>query len=60
MAVQETRIGEMPQDEGNYDSTTGGVKVSRRGNRAVVDFNPGAARMSQDDFPLEHTPRGSG
>ena len=44
-----SRIGEMPQDEEQFDRTIGGVNVSRRGNSAVVDFNPGASRMSADD-----------
>lgn len=44
------RIGEMPpvDDEGQI-TDVGGVRVSRRGNRATVDFNPGMSRLSQDD-----------
>jgi hypothetical protein len=38
---------EMP-DPG-FDGMVGDAKVQRRGNRAVVDFNPGMARYSQDD-----------
>ena len=43
------RIGEMPQDEERFDGKVDGAQVTRRGNRAVVDFNPGASRMSMDD-----------
>ena len=44
------RSPEMPPmpDEG-FDGMVGEAKVQRRGNRAVVDFNPGMARYSQDD-----------
>ncbi len=44
------RVPEMP-DVGNpssYTTESDGVKISRRGDRAVVDFAPGAARMSRD------------
>jgi hypothetical protein len=48
--VDAPRINEMPQDEvPGYSGMVDGAQVSRRGNRATVDFNPGAARMSQDD-----------
>jgi len=45
------RISEMPMDDEQSINTTteDGVSVQRRGDNAVVDFNPGAARMSQDD-----------
>jgi len=43
------RIPEMPQDEQQFSGMVGDASVTRRGNNAVVDFNPGAARMSQDD-----------
>jgi hypothetical protein len=50
MAYQDApRIGEMPQDEETIDQRVGGAQVTRRGNSAVVDFNPGASRMSADD-----------
>ena len=45
------RISEMPQDEEDQvmDQNVDGARVQRRGNSAVVDFAPGAQRMSQDD-----------
>jgi len=44
------RSPEMPGvDDPGYDGMVGGAMVKRRGNTATVDFNPGAARMSQDD-----------
>lgn len=51
MAVHDApRSNEMYQDlEPDMEATSGGVKVTRRGNRAVVDFNPGAARVSAGD-----------
>jgi hypothetical protein len=36
-------------DDPGYQGMVDGASVMKRGNRAVVDFNPGAARMSQDD-----------
>ena len=50
MALQDApRIGEMPQDQEEINERVGGAQVTRRGNSAVVDFNPGASRMSADD-----------
>jgi hypothetical protein len=43
------RISEMPQDEEQFSGDVDGARVVRRGNSAVVDFNPGATRTSQDD-----------
>ena len=44
------RANEMPMDEElPIDENVGGARVQRRGNTAVVDFAPGAQRMSQDD-----------
>lgn len=46
------RVNEMPMDEeeGKIDyQSSDGVSVVRRGEGAVVDFAPGAQRMSQDD-----------
>lgn len=43
------RIPEMPQDEETMAGQYGDAQITRRGNRAVVDFNPGASRFSQDD-----------
>ena len=44
------RSPEMPglPDQG-FSGMSGGAQITRRGNSATVDFNPGAARMSQDD-----------
>lgn len=50
MALQDApRIGEMPQDDEEINRMVGGAQVTRRGNSATVDFNPGASRMSADD-----------
>jgi hypothetical protein len=51
MAIADApRATEMPgMGPPEIDTTVGGAKVNRRGNRAVVDFNPGASRTSQDD-----------
>lgn len=35
-------------DEG-FEGDVGGAQVTRRGNRATVDFNPGMSGVSQDD-----------
>jgi hypothetical protein len=43
------RIGEMPMDEEQFTGQVDGASIHRRGNRATVDFDPGASRMSQDD-----------
>jgi hypothetical protein len=44
------RSPEMPAlEDPGMNVMAGDASVMRRGNRAVVDFNPGAARMSQDD-----------
>lgn len=44
------RANEMPMDENSsYTQNVGGVQVTRRGERATVDFNPGMSRMGQDD-----------
>lgn len=44
------RSPEMPAlDDPGLNAMVDGASVTRRGNRATVDFNPGAARMSQDD-----------
>jgi hypothetical protein len=42
--------GEMPplEDEG-MDVDVGGTRVMRRGDSAIVDFNPGMTSVSQDD-----------
>lgn len=49
------RSPEMPLEEDpGYDGEVDGVKITRRGNSAVVDFNPGASRMSN----LEHETAG--
>ena len=44
------RSPEMPEmpDEG-FSGEVGGAQITRRGNSATVDFNPGMSRMSQDD-----------
>lgn len=44
------RSPEMPplEDQG-MDVEVGGARVMRRGNSAIVDFNPGMSRFSQDD-----------
>jgi len=47
--VDAPRAQEMPMDEEMLSGDYGGTRIVRRGNRATVDFNPGAARMSQDD-----------
>ena len=48
--AQAGRIGDMPLDEDQgFSEDVGGAQVTRRGNSATVDFNPGAARMSRDD-----------
>jgi hypothetical protein len=39
----------MPLDVEQFSGMVGDAQVQRRGNTATVDFNPGAARMSQDD-----------
>jgi hypothetical protein len=43
------RAQEMPLDEEVMAGQYGDARIIRRGNRATVDFNPGASRMSQDD-----------
>jgi len=45
------RSPEMPMDEGQpmSEAVVDGAMVSRRGDRATVDFAPGASRVSQDD-----------
>lgn len=44
------RSPEMPMEENpGMDSMVDGAMVTRRGNRATVDFAPGAQRVSQDD-----------
>jgi len=43
------RLNEMPPEEREINQMVDGAQVTRRGNRAVVDFNPGASRMSADD-----------
>lgn len=44
------RVHEMPEeDEQTMLHEQDGVRVTRRGNYATVDFNPGASRMSRDD-----------
>jgi len=44
------RSPEMPAlDDGGFSGMVGDAQVSRRGNRATVDFNPGMNRYSQDD-----------
>lgn len=43
------RSPEMPQDLPEMNQMAGDAQVTRRGNRAVVDFNPGMSRFSQDD-----------
>lgn len=45
------RSPEMPMDDEEMmtEATVDGAMVSRRGNRATVDFAPGAQRVSQDD-----------
>jgi len=50
MALRDApRVVGMPEEANDdYESTVGGVKVSRRGNRATVDFNPGVSRVSRD------------
>jgi hypothetical protein len=51
MAIQDApRIEEMPlEEQGQMSGTYGDAEITRRGNRAVVNFNPGAERVSQDD-----------
>jgi hypothetical protein len=38
-----------PGDDMGFDGEVEGVRIQRRGNRATVDFAPGAQRVSQDD-----------
>jgi len=47
--VDAPRIDEMPQDVEQMSGQYGDAQIVRRGNRATVDFNPGASRFSQDD-----------
>ena len=44
------RSPEMPalEDQG-FSGNVGGAQVTRRGNSATVDFNPGMNSVSQDD-----------
>lgn len=49
------RLEDMPMDEDDqYSGMVGDAQVSRRGNSAIVDFNPGSGRLSRDDS-LEHS-----
>jgi len=43
------RAAEMPVEDEGFSGMVGGAQVSSRGDRAMVDFNPGASRVSQDD-----------
>lgn len=43
------RSPEMPMDPATYSGMAGDAMVTRRGNRATVDFSPGMSRFSQDD-----------
>lgn len=43
------RIPEMPQEAPEFDQEIGGAMVTRRGNGAVVDFAPGAGKVSASD-----------
>ncbi len=48
--TQAGRIDEMPAEEdAGFSGRVGEAQVTRRGNSATVDFNPGAARVSRDD-----------
>ena len=38
-----------PMEDPGFRGEVGDAMVTRRGNRAVVDFNPGMSRFSQDD-----------
>ena len=52
MAITDLDIGRSPEmsvAEPRLDTLAGDAKVTRRGDRATVDFAPGAERMSQDD-----------
>lgn len=50
------RSPEMPpmENQNDFSSDVGGAMVTRRGEEATVDFNPGMSRVSQDDSN-EHT-----
>ncbi len=43
------RSQSMPEEMPEFDGMAGDAKITRRGDRAVVDFNPGMSRVSQDD-----------
>ena len=50
MNTDAPRAPEMPEDEPEMmEAMIDGAMVSSRGQRAVVDFSPGAMRVSQDD-----------
>lgn len=55
MARDYERATEMPMDgTTDMDVNSDGVQIQRRGNRAIVDFNPGMTRMGQDET-AEHS-----
>lgn len=51
--VEDMDVGRSPEmpalDDQGFSGDVGGAQVTRRGNSATVDFNPGATRMSRDD-----------
>jgi hypothetical protein len=51
--VDDLDIGRSPEmpplDDQGMDVEVDGARVMRRGNNAIVDFNPGMTRFSQDD-----------
>ena len=51
--VDDMDIGRSPEmpplEDSGMSAMVGGTQVTRRGNRAVVDFAPGMDRYSQDD-----------
>lgn len=50
LRMQDARATEMPPvEDAGFNGMVGDAQVVRRGNRATVDFNPGAGRVSQDD-----------
>lgn len=43
------RVSELPELDSGFAGMVGDAQITRRGNRATVDFNPGMSRFSQDD-----------
>jgi hypothetical protein len=49
LQMQDSRATELPQLDEGLDTMSGDARVTRRGNSATVDFNPGMSQFSQDD-----------